>query len=129
MAPKLIFVNNYFKSGLLARQANMDILPVFNEYKAATYMCSYFSKSKDECSLAMRQPAKEAFESNLSNYKTMQGVVRAYVNKRECSVPEVGYIVCYMNYICVRFSRVCSNIPGKRIRILKSERVEYVTRT
>ena len=53
-SPNLCFFNNYFKSGLLAWQANMNIQPVFNEYKAVTYMCSYFSKSEDECSLAMR---------------------------------------------------------------------------
>ena len=51
-------------------------------------MWSYFSKSKDECSLAMRKAAKEAFENNLSNYKTMQAIVSAYVNKRENSVEE-----------------------------------------
>ena len=29
-------------------------------------MRSYFLKSKDECSLAMRQAAKEAFENNFN---------------------------------------------------------------
>lgn len=38
------FVNNYFSDGFKARQVNMDIQPVFNEYKVVTYMCSYFSK-------------------------------------------------------------------------------------
>ena len=38
----------------------MDIQPVFNEYKAVTYMCSYFSKFEDQCSAAMKQAAKEA---------------------------------------------------------------------
>ena len=48
-------------------------------------LCFYFSKSEDEFSLAMRQAAKEVFEHNLSNYKTMQRIVRAYVNKLEFS--------------------------------------------
>ena len=39
------FVNNYFTEGLNAWQANMDIQPVFNAYKAITYMCKYLSKS------------------------------------------------------------------------------------
>ena len=76
---------------MLALQANMDIQPVFNEYKAVTYMCSYFSKYKHECSFAMTQAAKEAFENNLSNYKTMRGIVLAYVNKCECLVEEAVY--------------------------------------
>ena len=41
----------------------------------------------------MRQAAKEAFENNLSNYKTMQEIVCAYVNKYECSVQEAVYHV------------------------------------
>ena len=56
--PNSCFVNNYFSDGLKAWQANMDIQPVFNEYKAVTYMCSYFSKSEDQCSAAMKQAAK-----------------------------------------------------------------------
>ena len=44
------FVNNYFDIGLLVWEANIDIQPVFNYYKAATYMCSYLSKQEDECS-------------------------------------------------------------------------------
>ena len=58
--PNSFFVNNYFSDGLKAWQANMDIQPVFNEYKAVTYMCSYFSKFEDQCSAAMKQAAKEA---------------------------------------------------------------------
>ena len=41
----------------------------------------------------MRQVAKEAFENSLSNYKTMQGTVCVYVNKRKCSVQEAVYHV------------------------------------
>ena len=37
------FVNNYFKVGLEAWEANMDIEPVFNEKKAVAYMCAYLS--------------------------------------------------------------------------------------
>ena len=40
---------------------------VFNEYKAVTDMCSYFSKFEEEYSLAMRQAANEAFENNMIN--------------------------------------------------------------
>ena len=58
--PNSFFVNNYFSDGLKAWQANMDIQPVFNEYKAVTYMCSYFSKFEDQCSAAMKQAPKEA---------------------------------------------------------------------
>ena len=102
----------------------MDIKPAFNEYKAVTYMCSYFSKFEDECSLAMRQAAKEAFENNLSNYKTIQGIALAYVNKRECSVQETVYHVLpelHLRKISPGVYFDNSNIPEERIKILKSE--------
>ena len=46
----------------------MDIQPVFNEYKAVAYMCSYFSKSEDKCSFAMKQAAREAFDTKLDQF-------------------------------------------------------------
>ena len=47
--PNSCFVNNYFDAGLKAWQANMNIKPVFYDYKAVTYMCQYFSKTEDRC--------------------------------------------------------------------------------
>ena len=43
----------------------MDIQPVFNEYKAVAYMCFDFSKTEDQCSQAMKEAVREAFENNL----------------------------------------------------------------
>ena len=76
--PNACFINNFFSEGLQAWQANIDIQPVFNHYKAVTYMCAYFSKAEDETSEAMKQAAKEA----LSTSK----IAKAYSTKRECSV-------------------------------------------
>ena len=123
-SPNSCFVNNYFEIGLLAWQANMDIQPVFNEYKAITYMCSYFSKSEDECSLAMRQAAKEAFEKKLDRYSTMRAIVRAYANKRECSVQEAVFHILPELHLRKIFPGVCfanTSIPEERTRILKTE--------
>ena len=63
--PNSCFVNNYFDFSLKAWQANMDIQPVFNEYKAVTYMCQYLPKIEDQCSQAMKQAVKEGFENNI----------------------------------------------------------------
>ena len=82
--PNSCFVNNYFDEGLIAWKANIDIQPVFNHYKAVTYMCAYFSKSEDETSEAMKQAAKEAFNSCKTNLEQMRSIARAYANKREC---------------------------------------------
>ena len=63
--PNFCFVNNYFDVGLKPSQANMDIQPVINEYKAVTYICQYFSEMEDQCSQAMKKAAKEAFDNNI----------------------------------------------------------------
>ena len=57
--PMSCFVNNYFSDGLQAWKANIDI-PVFNYYKGVTYMCAYFSKIEDKCSVAMSDALYEA---------------------------------------------------------------------
>ena len=40
---------------LLVWEANIDIQPLFNYYKAVTYMCFYLPKEDHECSQAMKQ--------------------------------------------------------------------------
>ena len=76
---------------MLAWEANMDIPPVFNHYKAFNCMCSYLSKQEDECSQAMKQAVTEAVENNLANYQQMKSAAHAYSSKRECSVQESVY--------------------------------------
>ena len=44
--PNACFINNYFVEGWQSWKANSDIQPVFNDYKAVTYMCGYFPKQK-----------------------------------------------------------------------------------
>ena len=38
--PNACFINNFFVEGLQAWKLNIDMQPVFNHYKAVTYMCS-----------------------------------------------------------------------------------------
>ena len=56
----------------------MDIQPVFNKYKVVTYMCQYFSKTKDQYSKAMKEAAKEAFENNMHYHETIKTIAKAY---------------------------------------------------
>ena len=80
--PNPCFVNNYFDVALKAWLANMDIQLVFNEYNAVTYMCQYFSKTEDQCSQAIKQAAKEAFENNMNYHDTMKKVAEDYLSNR-----------------------------------------------
>ena len=43
--PNSCFMDNYFCDGLMPWQVNMDIQPVFNQYKTVAYICAYLSKS------------------------------------------------------------------------------------
>ena len=84
--PNSCFVNNYFEVGLKAWQVNKDVQPVFNEYKAVTYMCQYFSKAEDQFSQTIKQATKEAFENNIHHHDTMKTIAKAYLSSREFSV-------------------------------------------
>ena len=122
--PNSCFVNNYFDEGLIAWKANIDIQPVFNHYKAVTYMCAYFSKSEDEVSEAMKQAAKEAFNSNKTNIEQMRSIARAYATKRECSVQEAVYLLMPELWLRKTFPGVVfanSNLPENRFRIFRSK--------
>ena len=86
---KSCFVNN--AEGLFASQANIDIQPVINHYKAVAYMCAYFSKSEDESSETMNQPEKEASALNLNAFEQIKSISIAYSTKREFYVQEAVY--------------------------------------
>ena len=74
--PNSCFANSYPDGGLKDWPANMDIQPVFNEYKSTTYMRIYFSKTEEQCSEAMKQAAKEAFENNMHHHGTMKTIAK-----------------------------------------------------
>ena len=76
--PTSCFVNNYFKVGLEAWEANMDIQPVFNEKKVVAYMHAYLSKSEDTYSNAMKQALKASIKNKCSDYEQMKAISRAY---------------------------------------------------
>ena len=44
---------------LKSLEANLDLQPVHNYYKALSYMARYFSKSEDQSSEALKQAVKE----------------------------------------------------------------------
>ena len=72
-------------------QANMNVQPVFNQYKTHAYTCSCFSKSEDKCSFAMEQATQKAFDAKLDQFNTMKNILKAYTSNRECSNQETVY--------------------------------------
>ena len=120
--PNSCFVNNYFDASLRAWQANMNIQPVFNEYKAVAYMCSFFSKSEDKCSFAMKQAAREA--RKLDQFNTMKNILKAYTSNRECSVQEAVYHIfpeLHLRRVFPGVQFVNTALPEGRSKILQTE--------
>ena len=72
----------------MAWETNLDIQPVLDYYKAVSYMCTYLSKSEDESFEAMKQAAREAYESGKPVCERMKSVARAYRTYRKMPVQE-----------------------------------------
>ena len=127
--PNSCIVNSYFADGFFAWEANFDIQPVFNHYKAISYMWAYLSNSKDESSHAMQEAVKDAFTENLDDYNQLKSIVHACTNKTECSVQESVYHVLPGRWLKKTFSGIAfanSNIPEIRLRVcLKEEEISY----
>ena len=121
--PDSCFVNNYFAVGLEAWEANMDIQPVFNYYKAISYMCSYFSKCETESSVAIKKAVEES--QNLNFKERMKKVALAFLSHRQCSVQEAVYQLLPELWLRKTFPAVTfanTNLPDKRHRVCKSEK-------
>ena len=119
------FLNNYFDIGLLAREADIEIQPVFNYHKAVTYICSYLSNQEDQCSEAMKQSFKESLEKGAGSYEQTKSVIHAYASKRECSLQEAVYQIIPELWLRKFFQGVLyvnSNIPEKRVRMMLSKK-------
>ena len=88
-------------------------------------MCQYFSKTEDQCSQAMKQAAKEAFENNMHHHDTMKTIVRAYLSNREFSFQEVVYHILpelKLRRIFLAVYFVSTNLPEERVQVLLPEK-------
>ena len=85
------FVNNYFDVEHLASEANINIQPVFNYYKAITYMYSYQSMEEGEYLQDIKQAFKETLEKGASYHEQMKTIDHAYLSKMEHSLQEAVY--------------------------------------
>ena len=122
--PNSCFVNNYFQLGLKAWDANMDIQPVINEYKAISYMCAYLSKTEDSCSNTMKQVLTESIEKRQNNFDQMRAIAHAYASNRECSVQEAVHHCLPELWLRKVFPRVIyakTNFLEKRFKMLRSK--------
>ena len=84
-----------------------------------------FSKIEGQCSQAIEQALKEAYENNMHPHHTMETIGKYYLNSRECSVEEAFY--CVLPELKIRriFLVVCfvnTNLPEERVQLLFSEK-------
>ena len=106
-------------------KANIDIQPVFNYYKAVSYMCSYFSKTETESSAAMKKAAEEAEQQKLPFVNRMKKLAVAFLSHRQCSLQEAVYQLMPELWLRKTFPSVIfvnTNFPEKRYRVCKSQK-------
>lgn len=118
------FTNNYFIAGIKGFAANVDLQPVFTHYKCITYVCSYFTKDKTECSQAIMNAAKEAKEANLSIKDGLRKIGAAFLSSREVSSQECVYRCMpelWLRKIFPKTVFVSTDLPEKRLRVAKSQ--------
>ena len=119
------FINNYNTVLLTAWQANIDLQPVYNYYKAVSYMTAYFSKSENSTSEAMKQAVQEIELLNLSVRVAIKKLAYSFICSRQMSVQEAVYLCLPKLWL-----RKCqpgvmflnTNLPHERIRLLKTEK-------
>ena len=81
--PNSCFTNNYDPIMLKAWRDNTDLQPVFNNYKAVSYMSAYFSKSESETSEAFLKARSEVKSMKLSVKDAMYKLASSYSNFRQ----------------------------------------------
>ena len=108
--------------------------PIFNEFKAVTYMCQYFSKTEDRCSQAMKQAAKKVFEDNMHDHDTMKTIAKAYLIDQKYSLQEAVYHILpelKLRRVFTAVYFVNMNLSQDRVQILLCEKnsVNYHMKT
>ena len=118
------FVNNYNPVLLKAWEANLDIQPVHNYFKALTYMTAYFSKSESEVFGSLKQGTKEIKNQNLNVRYAMKKIAYLFISSRQFSVQEAAYNVLpefWLRKCSPGISFINTNLPNNRIRMIKSK--------
>ena len=86
-------------------------------------MCQYFPKTEDQCSQAMKQAAKEAFENNMHHHDAMKTIAKAYLNSHRCSVQEAVYHILpelKLRRISPDMYFFDTNLPEERVQVLST---------
>ena len=94
-------------------------------YKRVTYLCQYFSKTEDQFSQTMKQPAKESFDNNMHYHDTMKAIAKACLTNKECSVWEAVYHILpglWLSkvFLAVYFGNI--NLTEDKFHVLISEK-------
>ena len=118
------FVNNQNPVLLKAWEANLDIQPVHNYFKALTYMTAYFSKSESEVFGSLKQGTKEIKNQNLNVRYAMKKIAYLFISSRQFSVQEAAYNVLPELWLRKCPPGICfinTNLPKNRVRMIKSK--------
>ena len=109
---------------LKAWQANIDLQPAYNYYKAISYITAYSSKSESEISETFKHAVNEIRNQNLKTKEAMQKFSQGFIYARELSVQEVVYLCLpelRLRKCFLRVTFINTSLPNDTIRILKPE--------
>ena len=91
--PGSCFVKNDNPVLLKAGEANLDIQPVRNYYKALTYMTTYFPKSESEHLESLTHTSWNMEKQKFNVLDAMKKVTYLFISKRRLSVQELVHNV------------------------------------
>ena len=102
----------------------MDILPVFNNHRCVTYLCSYLSEGETQCSEAVQIAAREARAENLDIQNTLGKIRAAFLSSREVSSQECVYWCLPELWLRRTFPGtvfISTGLPTERVKIRKTD--------
>ena len=88
-------------------------------------MQRYFSNVEDQCSQAMKQAGKEAFESNMHHHDIMKAIAKLYLRNRDCFVQKTVYNIfpeLKLSRIFLAALFVNANLSEDQVHVLLSKK-------
>ena len=88
-------------------------------------MRQYFSKTKNQCSQAIKKAAKEVFENKMHRHDPIKTIAKDYLSNIECSVQEAVYHILLelkLRRVFPDIYFINSNLPEEGVQVLLSEK-------
>ena len=89
-------------------QTNINLQPVFHYFKAASYMCTYFSKFESQLSKVLLQAAKELINQGLDLKSGMYKLVSVFTKLWQVSFQGAAYFCLSRGVVVITIAQLYS---------------------